>query len=194
MFQNPQGEDRQLRLFPDDDQVDLADDPDVVRISLIRIRKTIVAREDTDRADGPDLLRIQADSPPGLGRRVPQGLVIRVHSVGPVMRTQVMPQVLPGFNSGEYGSSPIRLTFCGTTSPPLTWYPALSHSSTACTPGSSRRENSARNRLTTAVFSSGMTSPTAAPLAAQTAVSTYSDSRPSWRTRRGREPGAPRPG
>ena len=42
--------------------------------------------------------------------------------------------------------------------------------------------------MTTAVFNSGMTSPTAAPLAAHTAVSTYSDSRPSWRTRRGREP------
>ena len=34
VFHNRQGEDRQLRLFPDDDQVDLADDPDVVRISL----------------------------------------------------------------------------------------------------------------------------------------------------------------
>jgi len=34
VFHNRQGEDRQLRLFPDDDQVDLPDDPDVVRISL----------------------------------------------------------------------------------------------------------------------------------------------------------------
>ena len=94
VFHNRQGEDRQLRLFPDDDQVDLADDPDVVRISLIRIRKTICAVKIRSRSDRPDLLRIQADSPPGLGRRVPQGLVIRVHSVGPVMRTQVTPQVL----------------------------------------------------------------------------------------------------
>jgi transposase len=34
VFHNRQGEDRQLRLFPDDDQGDLPDDPDVVRISL----------------------------------------------------------------------------------------------------------------------------------------------------------------
>jgi len=34
VFHNRQGEDRQLRLFPDDEQVDLPDDPDVVRISL----------------------------------------------------------------------------------------------------------------------------------------------------------------
>src|SRR5271157_4621676 len=34
VFHNRQGEDRQLRLFPDDDQVDLPDDPDVVRIRL----------------------------------------------------------------------------------------------------------------------------------------------------------------
>ena len=39
-------------------------------------------------------MRVQADGPPGLGRRVPQGFVVRVHPVGPVMRPQVMPQVL----------------------------------------------------------------------------------------------------
>lgn len=33
-FHNRQGEARQLRLFPDDDQVSLPDDPDIVRISL----------------------------------------------------------------------------------------------------------------------------------------------------------------
>src|SRR6266702_6421780 len=33
-FHNQQGEDRQLRLFPDDDQAALPDDPDFVRISL----------------------------------------------------------------------------------------------------------------------------------------------------------------
>ena len=34
VFHNRQGEDRQLRLFPEDDRVDLPDDPDIVRISL----------------------------------------------------------------------------------------------------------------------------------------------------------------
>jgi transposase len=34
VFHNRQGDGRQLRLFPDDDHVDLPDDPDVVRISL----------------------------------------------------------------------------------------------------------------------------------------------------------------
>ena len=34
VFHNRQGENRQLRLFPDDEQVYLPDDPDVVRISL----------------------------------------------------------------------------------------------------------------------------------------------------------------
>jgi transposase len=34
LFHNRQGDSRQLRLFPDDDQVSLPDDPDVVRISL----------------------------------------------------------------------------------------------------------------------------------------------------------------
>ena len=34
VFHNRQGEDRQLCLFPDDEPVDLPDDPDVVRISL----------------------------------------------------------------------------------------------------------------------------------------------------------------
>src|SRR5271157_6550206 len=34
VFHNRQGENRQLRLFPDDEQVCLPDDPDVVRISL----------------------------------------------------------------------------------------------------------------------------------------------------------------
>jgi hypothetical protein len=33
-FHNQQGEDRQLRLFPDDHQVSAPDDPDLVRISL----------------------------------------------------------------------------------------------------------------------------------------------------------------
>ncbi len=33
-FHNQQGEDRQLRLFPDDHQVSSADDPDIVRINL----------------------------------------------------------------------------------------------------------------------------------------------------------------
>src|SRR5439155_6551914 len=33
-FPNRQGEARQLRLFPDDDQGALPDDPDVVRVSL----------------------------------------------------------------------------------------------------------------------------------------------------------------
>ena len=34
VFHNRQGDGRQLRLFPDDEHVDLPDDPDVVRISL----------------------------------------------------------------------------------------------------------------------------------------------------------------
>jgi transposase len=34
MFHNRQGDGRQLRLFPDDEHIDLPDDPDVVRISL----------------------------------------------------------------------------------------------------------------------------------------------------------------
>jgi transposase len=34
VFHNRQGDGRQLRLFPDDDHVDLPDDPDVVRINL----------------------------------------------------------------------------------------------------------------------------------------------------------------
>ena len=34
VFHNRQGENRQLRLFPDDEQVCLPDDPNVVRISL----------------------------------------------------------------------------------------------------------------------------------------------------------------
>ena len=34
VFHNRQGEDRQLRLFPDDEQVSLPDDPDLVRVSL----------------------------------------------------------------------------------------------------------------------------------------------------------------
>jgi transposase len=34
LFHNRQGDDRQLRLFPDDEHVGLPDDPDVVRISL----------------------------------------------------------------------------------------------------------------------------------------------------------------
>ena len=45
------------------------------------------------RTDRPNLLRVQADGPPGLGRCLPQRFVIRVHPVGPVMRPQVMPQV-----------------------------------------------------------------------------------------------------
>src|ERR1017187_2383220 len=34
VFHNRQGDSRQLRLFPDDDQVSLPDDPDLVRVSL----------------------------------------------------------------------------------------------------------------------------------------------------------------
>src|SRR3954453_20590008 len=54
----------------------------------------------------PDLLRVQADGPPGLGRRVAQGLVIQVHTVGPVMRAQVMPQVLHRVQLGRVRQQP----------------------------------------------------------------------------------------
>src|SRR5262249_37067156 len=42
-------------------------------------------------ADRPDLLRVQADGPPGDRRRVAQRLVVQVHPVGPVMGAQVKP-------------------------------------------------------------------------------------------------------
>ena len=68
------------------------------------------------------------------------------------------------------------------------WKPAPSQISTAWTPAGSSRENCSRNRLTTAVFNSGMINAEAAPVAAQTAISTYSHSRPFCRTARGRDP------
>jgi hypothetical protein len=52
------------------------------------------------------------------------------------------------------------------------WKPAPSQISTAWTPAGSSRENCSRNRLTTAVFSSGMINAEAVPVAVQTAIST----------------------
>src|SRR4051794_904838 len=54
-------------------------------------------------ADRPDLLRVQADGPPGDRRRVAQGLVALVHSVGPVVGAQIVPEVLHRVQLGRVG-------------------------------------------------------------------------------------------
>src|SRR6516165_2587692 len=44
VFYNRQGDAQQLRLFPDDDDVDLPDDPDIVRIRLKQVGWTNARR------------------------------------------------------------------------------------------------------------------------------------------------------
>jgi hypothetical protein len=66
----------------------------VCRGILYETEKSSALGQVWGRTDCPDLLRVQADGSPGLDRRILQGLVIPVHPVRPVMRPQVMPEVL----------------------------------------------------------------------------------------------------
>ena len=102
-----------------------------------------------------------------------QRVVIPVQAVRPVMRTQVMPQVLHRIELRRVRRPRDRAHIAGHHHI-LTGVEArpVPQFGTACAAGRGFRPNYSGNRLTTSVFSVGMITADIAPVAAQTAAST----------------------
>ena len=69
-------------------------------------RKNYLRSSRYGAADRPDLLRVQADLPPRLRRRLQQGVIVQIDPIRPVMGAEVVPQVLHRVQLRRVGQQP----------------------------------------------------------------------------------------